>query len=212
MVCSTWTQEWRDIIFSDGSRFCFQHHDDHILVWWHRDEGTLRACIQHRHNGPSPLEWRNGVFFNANFNHLLFAFKGTLDSGSYISVVLKPVALLFIPALQKLSFHQDNARPHATGLPQCRKCLLATLTSRSFTIRKHLNDNCPKIGSTPCTNHYRQWTVASYWAAWTAVIVHAIQSLYDSKPRISMGESRISIRGVTAEKYQGSIFVRHKIL
>ncbi|MBJ5695529.1 hypothetical protein JGG83_23035 [Salmonella enterica subsp. enterica serovar Derby] len=34
----TWTTEWHDIIFSDESRFCLQHHDGRIRVWRHRGE------------------------------------------------------------------------------------------------------------------------------------------------------------------------------
>ncbi|UYV64190.1 hypothetical protein LAZ67_2007005 [Cordylochernes scorpioides] len=26
-------QEWRDVMFTDESRFCLQHHDGHIRVW-----------------------------------------------------------------------------------------------------------------------------------------------------------------------------------
>ncbi|GFT93309.1 uncharacterized protein TNCV_904611 [Trichonephila clavipes] len=40
--------------FSNESRFCLQHQDGIIRVWRHRDECTLKACIGHRHTGPSP--------------------------------------------------------------------------------------------------------------------------------------------------------------
>ncbi|GFU70487.1 transposable element Tcb1 transposase [Trichonephila clavipes] len=51
----TCAHEWRDVIFSDDSRFCLQLQDGHIHVWRHRDERTLSACIHHRptgHNQP----------------------------------------------------------------------------------------------------------------------------------------------------------------
>ncbi|MBJ5486895.1 hypothetical protein JGG36_24205 [Salmonella enterica subsp. enterica serovar Meleagridis] len=34
----TWTTEWHDIIFSDESRLCLQHHDGRIRMWRHRRE------------------------------------------------------------------------------------------------------------------------------------------------------------------------------
>ncbi|GFV89320.1 uncharacterized protein TNCV_4151401 [Trichonephila clavipes] len=45
--------EWRDITFSDESRFCLWHQDGRIRVQRHRGERTLAACIRHRHTGPS---------------------------------------------------------------------------------------------------------------------------------------------------------------
>ncbi|GFT92791.1 transposable element Tcb1 transposase [Trichonephila clavipes] len=51
-----WAHEWRDVLFSDESKFCLQHQDNRICVWRHRDERTLAAYIPHRHTGPSPGE------------------------------------------------------------------------------------------------------------------------------------------------------------
>ncbi|GFV71726.1 hypothetical protein TNCV_3535141 [Trichonephila clavipes] len=46
--------EWRNVIFSDESRFCLQHQGDRIRVWRHRCERTLGECIPHHHTGPLP--------------------------------------------------------------------------------------------------------------------------------------------------------------
>ncbi|GFW62920.1 transposable element Tcb1 transposase [Trichonephila clavipes] len=49
----TWTTEW-DIVFTDESRFCLQHHDGRIRVWRHHGERLLNCCVMHRRNGPAP--------------------------------------------------------------------------------------------------------------------------------------------------------------
>jgi len=49
----TWEHEWRDVIFSNESSFCLQHHDGRIRVMCLRGERTLAACIRHCHTGPS---------------------------------------------------------------------------------------------------------------------------------------------------------------
>ncbi|UYV78713.1 hypothetical protein LAZ67_16002515 [Cordylochernes scorpioides] len=36
-----WTGQWNEIVFTDESRFCVQHHDGRIRVWRHRGE---RSC------------------------------------------------------------------------------------------------------------------------------------------------------------------------
>ncbi|GFU99919.1 transposable element Tcb1 transposase [Trichonephila clavipes] len=46
--------EWNDIVLTDESGFCRQHHDGQIRVWSHRDDMPLNSCIIHRHTGPSP--------------------------------------------------------------------------------------------------------------------------------------------------------------
>ncbi|KFM63657.1 Transposable element Tc3 transposase, partial [Stegodyphus mimosarum] len=41
----TWTAEWNEIVFTDESRFCLQHHDGRIRVWRHRRERMLNSCL-----------------------------------------------------------------------------------------------------------------------------------------------------------------------
>ncbi|UYV80112.1 hypothetical protein LAZ67_18001735 [Cordylochernes scorpioides] len=42
-----WTEEWNEIVFTDESRFCLQHHDGWIRVWRHLERGcrTDTLCI-----------------------------------------------------------------------------------------------------------------------------------------------------------------------
>ncbi|GFS84440.1 transposable element Tcb1 transposase [Trichonephila clavipes] len=49
-----WVAEWNEVVFTDESRICLQHHDGRIRVWKHRGERMLNSCVMHRHTGPAP--------------------------------------------------------------------------------------------------------------------------------------------------------------
>ncbi|GFV66492.1 transposable element Tcb1 transposase [Trichonephila clavipes] len=50
-----WAVEWNEVVFTDESRICLQHHHDGwIRVWRHRGERMLNSCGMHRHTGPAP--------------------------------------------------------------------------------------------------------------------------------------------------------------
>ncbi|GFX10969.1 transposable element Tcb1 transposase [Trichonephila clavipes] len=69
---SMWVAEWNEVVFTDESSICLQHHDCRIRVWRHRGERMLNSCVMYRHTGPAPgiMEWkgpltpakRNGQF------------------------------------------------------------------------------------------------------------------------------------------------------
>ncbi|GFU99118.1 transposable element Tcb1 transposase [Trichonephila clavipes] len=46
----TWEAEWNEVVFTDESRICLQHHD----VWRHRGERMLNSGVVHRQIGPAP--------------------------------------------------------------------------------------------------------------------------------------------------------------
>ncbi|GFY35743.1 transposable element Tcb1 transposase [Trichonephila clavipes] len=46
--------EWNEVVFTDESCICLQHHDGRIRVWRHRGESMLNSCVIHRHTGPAP--------------------------------------------------------------------------------------------------------------------------------------------------------------
>ncbi|GFV94693.1 transposable element Tcb1 transposase [Trichonephila clavipes] len=60
----TWVAEWNEVVLTDESRICLQHHDDRIRVWIHRGERMLNSCVMHSHTGPAQcimielLPWR----------------------------------------------------------------------------------------------------------------------------------------------------------
>ncbi|GFT62837.1 transposable element Tcb1 transposase [Trichonephila clavipes] len=94
-----WAAEWNEIVFTDESRICLQHHDGRIRVWRHRGERMLNSCVMHRHTGPAPVR-----------------IADTLNSQRYISEVLEPVVLPYIQGLATAIFQQNNARPHVARI------------------------------------------------------------------------------------------------
>ncbi|GFX94860.1 transposable element Tcb1 transposase [Trichonephila clavipes] len=48
-----WVAEWNEVVFTDESRICLQHHDGQIRVWRHRGERMLNSCVMHCHTGPA---------------------------------------------------------------------------------------------------------------------------------------------------------------
>ncbi|GFX29672.1 transposable element Tcb1 transposase [Trichonephila clavipes] len=105
----TWTTEWNDIVFTDESLFCLQHHDGWIRVWRHRDERLLNCCVMHRHTGPASgiMVWA-GIGFP--YSTLIVFIASTLNSQRYISELLEPVVLQYIQHLPAAIFQQDNVR------------------------------------------------------------------------------------------------------
>ncbi|GFX21947.1 transposable element Tcb1 transposase [Trichonephila clavipes] len=49
-----WVAEWNEVVFTDESRICLQHHDGRIRVWRHRGERMLNNCVMHHPTGPAP--------------------------------------------------------------------------------------------------------------------------------------------------------------
>ncbi|GFS74332.1 transposable element Tcb1 transposase [Trichonephila clavipes] len=88
-----WVAEWNEVVLTDESRICLQHHDGRIRVWRHGKERMLNSCILYLHTGPTPgiMVWgcigyhsRTPLVRNA----------GTLNSQHYISEVLEQLSLL----------------------------------------------------------------------------------------------------------------------
>ncbi|PRD32344.1 UNVERIFIED_CONTAM: hypothetical protein NCL1_20746 [Trichonephila clavipes] len=80
----TWTKERNDIVFTDESHFCLQHHDGRIHVWRHRGERLLNCCVMQCHTGPTfgIMVW-SGIGFHCHTP--LVHIAGTLNSQCYIS-------------------------------------------------------------------------------------------------------------------------------
>ncbi|GFU39107.1 transposable element Tcb1 transposase [Trichonephila clavipes] len=90
-----WVAEGNEVVYTDESRICLQHHDGRIRVLRHGGERMLNSCVMHHHTGPTPdiMEW-GGIGYH--FRTLLVRIAGTLNSQRYIFVVLKPVVLPYI--------------------------------------------------------------------------------------------------------------------
>ncbi|GFT14322.1 hypothetical protein TNCV_4591361 [Trichonephila clavipes] len=45
--------EINEVVFTDESGICLQHHDGRIRVWRHSEERKLNSCVIHHHTGPA---------------------------------------------------------------------------------------------------------------------------------------------------------------
>ncbi|GFS58661.1 transposable element Tcb1 transposase [Trichonephila clavipes] len=91
-----WTAEWNEVVFTDESRICLQHHDGCIPVWRHRGERMLKSSVMHLHTGHASgyMVWGS---IGYNSRTLLVRIISTLNSQRYISEVLEPV-VFFLPS------------------------------------------------------------------------------------------------------------------
>ncbi|GFU04206.1 transposable element Tcb1 transposase [Trichonephila clavipes] len=112
-----WATEWNEVVFTDESRICMQHHNGRIRVWRYRGERMLNSCVMHRHTGPAPgiMVW-GGIGYSSRTSVVRIA--GTLNSHRYISEVLEPVVVPYLQGLTTAIFQQDNARPHEARIVQ----------------------------------------------------------------------------------------------
>ncbi|GFU82303.1 transposable element Tcb1 transposase [Trichonephila clavipes] len=49
-----WAAEWNEVVFTDESRICLQHHGGRIRVWRRRGKRMLNSCVMHRHTNRAP--------------------------------------------------------------------------------------------------------------------------------------------------------------
>ncbi|GFX44412.1 transposable element Tcb1 transposase [Trichonephila clavipes] len=103
-----WAAGWNEIVFTDESRICLQHHDGRIRVWTHRGERLLNSCVMYHHTGPAPcnMVW-GGIGYHSRI--ALVRIAGTLNSHRYITEVLEPFVFPYLQGLAIAIFQQDNA-------------------------------------------------------------------------------------------------------
>ncbi|GFU69194.1 transposable element Tcb1 transposase [Trichonephila clavipes] len=102
-----WATEWNEVVFTDESRICLQHHDGQIRVWRHCGERMLNSYVMHRHTGPAPgiMVW-GGIGYRSHAP--LVRITGNLKSQRYISEVLEPFILPYHQGLATAIFRLDN--------------------------------------------------------------------------------------------------------
>ncbi|GFU91480.1 transposable element Tcb2 transposase [Trichonephila clavipes] len=112
-----WAAEWNEVVFTDESRICLQHHDGLIRVWRHRGKRIPNSFVMHRHTGPALgiMVW-DGIGYHSRTP--LVRTASTLNSQRYISEVLEPVVLPYLQGLAIAISQQDNAQPHVARLVQ----------------------------------------------------------------------------------------------
>ncbi|GFX12545.1 transposable element Tcb1 transposase [Trichonephila clavipes] len=112
-----WVAEWNEVVLTDESSICLQHHVGQFRVRRHRGERMLNSCVMHHHTGPAP-----GIMVWGGIGYLshppLIRIACTLSNQHYISDVLEPVVLPCLQSLATAIFQQDNARPHMARIVQ----------------------------------------------------------------------------------------------
>ncbi|GFY36176.1 transposable element Tc1 transposase [Trichonephila clavipes] len=161
-----WAAEWNEIVFTDESRICLQHHDGRIRVWRHRGERMLNSCVMHRHTGPSPGIMIGGRYW-ISLSH---------SSSTHCRLATS-------------IFQQDNALPHVTRIVQrffnrhiellpwpARSPDLSPIENMWSTVAQRLTQITP-----PAATPDQLWQRVE--AAWSTVPQEHIQSLFESMPR-----------------------------
>ncbi|GFV70471.1 transposable element Tcb1 transposase [Trichonephila clavipes] len=101
-----WEAEWNEVVFTDESYICLQHHDGRIRVWRHRGESMPNSCVKHRHTGPASgiMVW-NGIGYHSRtpLVHIVDTY-----CQRNISEVLEPVVPPYLQGLTTTIFEQDN--------------------------------------------------------------------------------------------------------
>ncbi|GFW10841.1 transposable element Tcb1 transposase [Trichonephila clavipes] len=111
-----WVAERNEVVFTDESRICLQHHDFWIRVWRCSGERMKNSGVMHRHSGPASgimvlvLEdygmRTRGIGYHSR--NPLVRIASTLNSHRYISEVLEPVVLPYLQGLNTEIFQLDN--------------------------------------------------------------------------------------------------------
>ncbi|GFS97286.1 transposable element Tcb1 transposase [Trichonephila clavipes] len=152
-----WVAEWNEVVFTDESRICLQHHDGRIRVWRHREERMLNSCVMHRHTGPAPgiMVW-DGIGYHSRTP--LERITNTLNSQRYISEVF-------------FGNHQIELLPWPARSPD-----LSPIENMWSMAAQRLTQITP-----PAATPDQLWQRVE--AAWSAVPQEHIQSLFESMPR-----------------------------
>ena len=107
-------QQWRNLLFSDESRFSLHRADGRKRVYWRKGERYADACvIEHdRFGGGSVMVWGSIAY---GFKSPLVVINGTMNAVKYRDEVLAPHV---VPTAQQrtLTFQHDNARPHVARI------------------------------------------------------------------------------------------------
>ena len=114
----TWRQ-WRNVIFTDESRFCISRGDGRIQIWRRTNQrfADNNVLQVNAWGGPSIMIWC-GIGLNQHLGPIVFQNIGPgrgngVTAQRYIQQVLAPTVIPHFQQHPNRILQQDNARPHA---------------------------------------------------------------------------------------------------
>ena len=114
---SHWRTDWRNVVFSDESRFRISYNFGRKRVRRYAGECNLRACNLQRHRGPTSCVMIWGAI-GYNMDSRLLCIEGNLNSNRYIREGLQPEVLVLPQATPHTIFQQVNAQPRVARIAQ----------------------------------------------------------------------------------------------
>ena len=108
-----WRAEWRNVMFSDESRFNMSYNDGRIRVRRYAGERNHSSATYNRGPTPSVMVW--GAI-GYNMHSRLLRIEGNVNSSRYIRQVLQPEVLHLLQVTPHAIFQQDNTGHTWQGL------------------------------------------------------------------------------------------------
>ncbi|GFX44708.1 uncharacterized protein TNCV_2427921 [Trichonephila clavipes] len=140
--------EWNEVVFTDESRICLQHHDGRIRVCRHCGERMLESCVMHLHTGHAP-----GIMVCGGIGYpsctTLVRIAGTLKSPATSPRCWSQLSFPIFRAWSQPYFNRIMTR--GTFCPKALRQspdLFASLAGSlfgSFADRKHVVHGCSTI-------------------------------------------------------------------
>ena len=108
-------QQWRQVLFTDESKFNLSFADGNKRIYQHRGERFAQCCVleHNRWGGGGIMVWA-GV--SADYKMPLHVVHGRLNAVAYRDTILQPLVDPFMAHYGLRLFQQDNARPHVARL------------------------------------------------------------------------------------------------
>lgn len=109
-------QQWRNVLFTDESRFCLRKGDGREKVWRRQGERYTDSCIARKtaFNGGGVMVW-GGICSQGKTQ--LVVVNGNMNAVQYQQQILDPVAIPYLRTMgNNAIFQDDNARPHRARL------------------------------------------------------------------------------------------------
>ena len=181
---------WRNILFSDESRFTLTRSDGRTRVYRRKNERYADACVEERDRfggGGSVMVWA-GIMYN--YRTALVQIRGNLNAAKYCGDVLTNHVLPYVNAHPNVTFQQDNATSHTARqtrlLLQANNVNVLDWPAKSPDLNpiEHLWDELDRrIRSRPVqpNNERELWNALVY--EWNNIPRVAIRTLIDSMRR-----------------------------